>query len=194
MAELAAVPRVPAALLAVVVGGLLCLRSGLSWELPAYLYLGVLGSVLALLDLRIRRLPDALVLPSYPIGMALLALPALAEQRWPDYGRALLGAAALYSCYLLLALARPAGMGFGDVKLAGVLGLYLGWWGWAEVLVGGFLGFLLGGLAGAALMVCGKARRTSAIPFGPFMLAGALLAGFGSEGFVAFYLASGASP
>ena len=67
-------------------------------------------------------------------------------------------------------------MGFGDVKLAGVLGLYLGWLGWGEVIVGGFLGFLFGGVVGIALMVMGKAGRKSKIPFGPFMLAGALVA------------------
>lgn len=177
-AELEGVSRAPAAVLALTVGLLLYLRLGMSWELPAYLYLGLVGSVLALIDLRVRRLPDALVLPSYPIGVALLALPASAEQHWGAYGRALMGAAALYGLYLLLALMYPAGMGFGDVKLAGVLGLYLGWWGWAEVAVGGFLGFLIGGLAGACLMACGRAGRSSAIPFGPCMLAGALLAGY----------------
>ena len=63
-------------------------------------------------------------------------------------------------------------MGFGDVKLAGVLGLYLGWLGWAEVVDGGFLGFLFGGVVGVALMVVRRAGRKSQIPFGPFMLAG----------------------
>jgi leader peptidase (prepilin peptidase)/N-methyltransferase len=67
-------------------------------------------------------------------------------------------------------------MGFGDVKLAGVLGLVLGWLGWSILLVGGFLGFLLGAVVGGALMAVRKAGRKSKIPFGPFMLAGALLA------------------
>jgi leader peptidase (prepilin peptidase)/N-methyltransferase len=67
-------------------------------------------------------------------------------------------------------------MGFGDVKLAGVLGLYLGWLGWAEVVAGGFLGFLLGGVIGLGLMAVRRADRKSQIPFGPFMLAGALVA------------------
>jgi len=67
-------------------------------------------------------------------------------------------------------------MGFGDVKLAGVLGLYLGWLGWAEVVSGGFLGFLFGGVIGLGLMAVRRAGRKSQIPFGPFMLAGALVA------------------
>jgi leader peptidase (prepilin peptidase)/N-methyltransferase len=67
-------------------------------------------------------------------------------------------------------------MGFGDVKLAGVLGLYLGWLGWAEVVTGAFLGFLFGGVVGMALMAARKAGRKSQIPFGPFMLVGAFVA------------------
>ena len=67
-------------------------------------------------------------------------------------------------------------MGFGDVKLAGVLGLYLGWLGWTELVVGAFASFLLGGLADLALMATGRAGRKSHLPFGPYMLLGALLA------------------
>jgi leader peptidase (prepilin peptidase)/N-methyltransferase len=83
---------------------------------------------------------------------------------------------ALYAFYFLLALVYPAGMGFGDVKLAGVLGLYLGWLGWAEVVTGGFLGFLFGGVGGVLLIAVRRAGRKSMIPFGPYMLAGALVA------------------
>jgi leader peptidase (prepilin peptidase)/N-methyltransferase len=67
-------------------------------------------------------------------------------------------------------------MGFGDVKLAGVLGLTLGWLGWGQLAIGGFLGFFLGAVVGGLLMLLGRARRKSKIPFGPFMLVGALLA------------------
>jgi leader peptidase (prepilin peptidase)/N-methyltransferase len=67
-------------------------------------------------------------------------------------------------------------MGFGDVKLAGVLGLFLGWLGWGEVISGGFLGFLFGGVVGVGLIMARRAGRKSQIPFGPFMLAGALVA------------------
>ena len=67
-------------------------------------------------------------------------------------------------------------MGFGDVKLAGVLGIYLGWIGWGAVIVGGFLGFLFGAVVGVGLMVAGRAGRRTKVPFGPFMVAGALVA------------------
>jgi leader peptidase (prepilin peptidase)/N-methyltransferase len=84
--------------------------------------------------------------------------------------------AALYGFYFALAFVYPAGMGFGDVKLAGVLGLLLGWLGWGALVVGAFFGFVLGGVVGAALMFARRAGRRTAIPFGPFMLAGAFLA------------------
>lgn len=149
---------------------------GISWELPAYLYLASAGFALAVIDLDTKRLPNALTLPSYLVGGALLLLPAIADSQWDDYLRAWLGAAALFAFYFILALIYPRGMGLGDVKLAGVLGLYLGWLGWGVLVVGGFLGFLLGAVLGGALMVVGRAGRKSKIPFGPFMLLGALLA------------------
>ncbi len=67
-------------------------------------------------------------------------------------------------------------MGMGDVKLAGVLGMALGWLGWGVLIVGGFLGFVYGAIIGLALMVGRRAGRRTAIPFGPFMVAGALTA------------------
>ena len=151
-------------------------RLGASWELPAFLYLGAVGVALALIDLDVKRLPDVLVLPSYAVALALLALPALLDHRWPDYGRAVLGGVVLYAGYFVLAYAYPAGMGFGDVKLAGVLGIYLGWLGWGSLAAGAFLGFLLGGVVGVALLASARATRKTAIPYGPFMLLGALLA------------------
>ena len=81
-------------------------------------------------------------------------------------------------------------MGFGDVKLAGVLGMYLGWLGWGAVVVGGFLGFLLGGVVGGGLMLARKAGRKSAIPFGPFMVAGALIAVFVGPAIADWYSSS----
>jgi leader peptidase (prepilin peptidase) / N-methyltransferase len=152
------------------------IRIGFSAELPAYLYLGAIGVALALIDIDVKRLPNVIVLPSYIVSAVLLAAAALVEQEWADLLRAGLGMAALYAFYFVLALVYPRGMGFGDVKLAGVLGGYLGWLGWAEVVSGGFLGFLFGGVVGGGLMLARRAGRRSMIPFGPFMLAGAFVA------------------
>lgn len=149
---------------------------GVDWALPAFLYLGAVGMALAVIDLDTHRLPDALTLPSYAVGGALLLLPAVAEGSWDAYLRAWLGAAALFAFYLLLVVVYPAGMGLGDVKLAGVLGLYLGWLGWGALVVGAFLGFLLGAVVGGVIMVVRRTGRKHKIPFGPFMLVGTLLA------------------
>jgi leader peptidase (prepilin peptidase)/N-methyltransferase len=151
-------------------------RFGMDAALPAYLYLGAIGVALALIDIDVKRLPNVIVLPSYLVGAALLGAAAVAHHDVDELIHSTIGGLALYAFYFLLALVYPAGMGFGDVKLAGVLGMYLGFLGFAELLVGGFLGFLFGGVLGGLLMIVGRAGRKSQIPFGPFMLAGALVA------------------
>ena len=151
-------------------------RFGLSAVLPAFLYLAAVGIALAAIDLDVRRLPNALTLPSYGVGLVLLGLGAAVEASGGPLLRALLGCAAMYGVYLLLALVYPAGMGWGDVKLAGVLGLYLGYLGWGAWTVGLFLGFVFGGVFGLGLIVLRRGGRKTALPFGPFMLLGALVA------------------
>ena len=148
---------------------------GLTWALPAFLYLTAVSIALAVIDLDTKRLPNALTLPAYPVMAGLLLLPTLVEGSWGQLGRALLGGAGMLVFYLALALIYPAGMGMGDVKLAGTLGAGLAWLGWGPLLVGGFLAFLLGAVIGLGLMVLGRAGRRSTIPFGPFMVAGTLL-------------------
>jgi leader peptidase (prepilin peptidase)/N-methyltransferase len=163
-------------LLTGLVFAVLAARIGFEAELPAFLYLAAIGVALALIDLDVKRLPNAIVLPSYAVAAVLLGAAAVLGDDLGSYLRAVLGMAALFGLYFVLVLVYPAGMGFGDVKLAGVLGLYLGWLGWGEVVSGGFLGFLFGGVVGGALMMARRAGRKSQIPFGPFMLAGAFAA------------------
>jgi leader peptidase (prepilin peptidase)/N-methyltransferase len=152
----------------------------LSPVLPAYLYLSAIGIALALIDLDHRRLPDKIVLPSYLVLAVLLAAgtATMHDHPWWSLARAAIGGLGLYVFYFGIAFAYPAGMGFGDVKLAGVLGGALGYLSWAALLVGGFAAFLLGSVIGVAAMAGGQAGRKTAIPFGPFMIAGALLAIF----------------
>jgi leader peptidase (prepilin peptidase)/N-methyltransferase len=161
-------------------------RFGLSWELPAYLYLAAISVALAVIDLDVMRLPDKIVLPSYAVALVLLAPAVIAEQSWSAAGRALLAAAVLYVGYFVLA-AMPRGMGGGDLKLAPLIGFYLGWLGWSSVAIGAFAAFLLGGLAGGLLMLLRRAGRKSRIPFGPYMLAGAFLAVFAGAPIAQWY-------
>lgn len=161
-------------------------RFGLSWELPAYLYLAAIAVALAAIDLDVMRLPDKIVLPSYAVAVVLLAPAVLAEHSWAAATRGLIAAVLLYALYWILAV-LPRGMGGGDVKLAPLLGLYLGWLGWSSVAVGAFAGFLLGGVVGALLLALKLADRKSRIPFGPYMLAGAFLAVFAAAPIAHWY-------
>lgn len=148
-------------------------------ELPAFLYLAAVGVALAAIDLDTFRLPDKLTLPSYAVGLGLLGIAATVERDPLRFARAVEGMLVLYTLYFLLCYATAGkGMGFGDVKLAGVLGLYLGWLGWPEVFLGSFCAYLLGGGVGIAMVAFGRAGRKSRIPFGPFLIAGALIAVF----------------
>jgi len=140
--------------------------------LLAFLYLGAVSIALALIDLDTRRLPNVLVLPMYVVGAVLFAAAALAAGQWQPLASAGIGLAGVGICYLLLSVARPGAMGMGDVKLAGALGLFLGWLGPDTLAVGVIAGFLLGGGAGVVLLLRGAGRRAS-IAFGPWLLAGA---------------------
>jgi len=147
--------------------------AGLLLALAAFLYLAAISVALGVIDMETRRLPNRILLPAYWVAAVLLSAAALVAGEPERLLGALGGGAGLFVLYFALALIRPGGMGFGDVKLAGVLGLYLGWLGWSELAVGAFGAFLLGGLFGAVLLALRRAGRKSSIPFGPWMLGGA---------------------
>jgi leader peptidase (prepilin peptidase)/N-methyltransferase len=154
----------------------------------AYLWLGAVSIALTAIDLETHRLPNTLVLPGYGIAFLALGVPALLAQ---DFGRVAImaaGAVILFGFYLLLALAWPGGMGLGDVKLAGVLGAFLGFSGWAALAVGAFGAFLLGGLLSVILLATRVVSRKSGIPFGPWMIAGVWLGLVVGEPVAAGYL------
>ncbi|NUW31073.1 prepilin peptidase [Nonomuraea sp. SMC257] len=146
------------------VAALVTWRAGLP-----YLCLAPVGTALAVIDWRTSRLPDAITLPSYPL-LALCLLPT------GELPRALLGAAALAAVYGALWLARPAAMGFGDVKLAGLIGMAAAARGWEAWVVAAVAGQLLAALYALALLLTRRASRDTQFPLGPFMLLGALAA------------------
>jgi leader peptidase (prepilin peptidase) / N-methyltransferase len=160
-----------AAVLALLLG-----RFGARLETLAFAFLGVLGVALAAIDITVQRLPDRLTLPAYPILIALLATAAIAGHDLTAMVRALLGGVTLAAGYLLLALLRPGQLGGGDIKLAGVAGLALGWLGWSTLIAGTVLGFVLSALVSLALLASRRITLRSQICFGPFLLGGALLA------------------
>lgn len=153
----------------------LWLAFGASPLLPALCYLAAVGVPLAFTDAWHRRLPDLLTLPSYPAALLLLGAAAPFV---PSGGRhlvyGLIGMAAVWLFFVLQAFVYPAGIGWGDVKLSGVLGLYLGWFGVRALLAGMIGGYLLAAVTGIGLIIARRATRKSQIPFGPFMIAGTL--------------------
>lgn len=147
--------------------------AGAAAVLLAFLYLASISIALAMIDLDTHRLPDRIVLPAYVVGAVLLTAGGVLGGDGAALVRAGIGLLTLGLLYLALALAYPGGMGFGDVKLAGVLGLFLGFVGWPELAVGAFSAFILGGLFSIVLLATRRAARKSGIPFGPWMLIGA---------------------
>lgn len=139
-----------------------------------------LGVALAVIDARTRLLPKRLVLPATAAVVALGCLVALADGSTGTLVRALVGLAAAYVLFFALWYFWPAGMGYGDVRLAALLGFVLGWLGWAELVVGLYAGFLVMGLYGLGKALVRRDRRElrRAVPFGPFLLAGTWLAPF----------------
>jgi leader peptidase (prepilin peptidase)/N-methyltransferase len=149
-------------------------RFGWSPPLAAYSYLALTGAVVSATDLAARCVPNAIVLPAYPIAAALLVVACLPSGLWWPLARAGVAAAVLGGFYLALGLAFPSGMGLGDVKWAGVLGAYLGWLGWSAMVDGTLIAFIAA--AGALVVARPVGRRRASLPMAPFMTLGAVVA------------------
>jgi len=156
--------------------------------LVAYLYLAAISIALAFIDLETHRLPNVLVLPGYIVGLVLLTVTCFLTGDFSPLIVAAIAGAALFALYFVMALVYPGGMGFGDVKLAGVIGIFLGWQGWGEVAVGAFAPFVLGGIFSLVLILSKRAGRKSGIPFGPWMLIGAWVGIFVGRELSGWYL------
>lgn len=133
--------------------------------------------VLTVIDLEHKLLPNRIVYPSVITGAVLLTVAAIVDGDLERLRLALWGAATFAGFLFVVAFIYPAGMGGGDVKLAILLGLFLGYSGGIGVtLVGMFLSFLIGAIVGVAVMVIGGGGRKTAVPFGPFLAAGTVIA------------------
>lgn len=173
-------PRAAVALivaLAATTGALIGARFGLEAPLPAYLYLVAIAPVLGAVDAATRTLPNRIVLPAYPLAVALLGFAAW---RIGDAGalwRALAGGVLLYVIFLAVALvATPGSLGWGDVKLAGLLGGFLGFVGWMAVWLGMMIAFGLAALYVVVRLLVRRAQRGQMVPLGPALLIGSLVA------------------
>ncbi|MEI7033257.1 A24 family peptidase [Streptomyces pratensis] len=167
-------PGVVAPMVTVLACVALAAANGARPELAGWLVLAPVAVLLATVDRRVHRLPDPLTLPLAGATVSVLGVAALVPGHAGSWTSGLLGGAALGGFYLLLFLINPNGMGFGDVKLALALGVALGWYGWTVLFLGGFAGFLFGAVYGSGLVLLRRAGRRTGIPFGPFMITGAL--------------------
>ncbi|MBV9043043.1 MAG: prepilin peptidase [Acidimicrobiia bacterium] len=152
------------------------LRFGLDWVLPAYLIFFASLVAITFIDLEHYIIPNRVLYPTVFIAIPLLVLAAATQDQWHNLERALLGAVLAWSFFLVLHLISPRGMGFGDVRLSFLLGLFLGWLDLRHVFLGVFVGFLLGSIVGLVLMALRRRGRRDHIPFGPFLAAGAVIA------------------
>jgi leader peptidase (prepilin peptidase)/N-methyltransferase len=142
----------------------------------ALVWLAGAALVLGAVDLAGHRLPDVVTYPACAVcGTALVADAALLGT-WPALLRGVLAAAAAFGLAALGAAVSPEGLGFGDVKLLGLLGLVLGWVGWGVLLAGVFVGLLCGALVSLLLLATRRAGWRTALPFGPPLLLGAAVA------------------
>lgn len=166
--------RTGAAVVAALLGGVLAAAVGASWALVLLAVLVPPGVVLAYVDLRTRMLPNRLVFPTYAVVVPLAMLGRPVSGDWDGVVGSTLGWAVGGGFFLLLWLLSPASLGYGDVRLAGLIGIVLGHLGWAPVLLGLWSGLLLGGVGGLLLRAFDR-QRSRAYPLGPFLLLGVVV-------------------
>jgi leader peptidase (prepilin peptidase) / N-methyltransferase len=163
------------------------IRFGVDAALPAYLVFFACLLVVSVIDLEHSIIPNRIVYPTIFASVPLLAIAALAGDEWDRFGHALMGASLAWLALLVIHLISPSGMGFGDVRLAFVLGLFLGWISLGHVVTGLFLGVLLIAVIGVVLAVLRLRSLQEHIAFGPFLAAGSTLAVFAGQGIIRWW-------
>lgn len=154
---------------------LLAFRLPTLWALPAYCVLTAGFVALSAIDFRLRRLPTPIIYCSAAITVVLLAGASALTGDWKRLLDAGIGGAGCFVVFFLIFFAAPKAMGFGDVRLAAMCGVGLGWIGLREVPLGVLLGLLIAGVPAIVLLALGRANRKSQFAFGPFLAAGALV-------------------
>ncbi len=150
-------------------------RSASVWAVPAYCVLAASLVAVSAIDIEHMRIPTPLIYATAAIGAPLLILASAGTHRWSALLSAVVSGAVAFAAFFALYFAVPKGIGFGDVRLAGLCGGFLGWIGYREAIVGFLLSFILAGLPAIALLAMHKVQRRTQIPFGPFLAAGTMI-------------------
>ena len=154
---------------------LLALRLQTLWALPAYCVFAAGLVALSTVDIQLHRLPTVIVYWTAGVGGALLVVASAATGDWNRLLDGAIGGAACFAVFFAIFFVVPKGMGFGDVRLAGLAGAFLGWLGLRVVPLGILTAFVIAGIPAVVLVILGKANRKSQLPFGPYLAAGALV-------------------
>ena len=154
---------------------LLAWRLSSVWALPAYCVLAASVVAISAIDLEHMRIPSPIVYATAALGAPLLVLASAGTHRWSALASAAIGGAVAFAAFFALFYAVPKGIGFGDVRFAGLCGGFLGWMGYREVIAGFLVSFILAGVPAAFCSRCARCSARTKIPFGPFLGAGTLI-------------------
>lgn len=168
--------------------GLIAWWAGATALLPGYLFFAATTIALVLTDLDHKRLPDRIVFTGTGLTVALFIGGSVLEGETSRLPAAFGGGLAYLVLFFVLFMMTPGGFGFGDVKLAFLLGFVMAYSGWVELVVGIFLAFLIGGAAGTAIMLFTNRGRKAKMPFGPAMMAAAWVAAVWGDAIGGWYL------
>ena len=157
--------------------------------LPAFCVLAATLVAQTWIDLKTQRLPREITYTGIALGGVALTVAAIVRDEPERIWMAALGAAIAFALMGAIYYASKGGMGFGDVILAPLLGMFLGWLNPGIVAPGLFFGFIAGAVVGVAMMAGNKAGRRTAVPFGPFLAVGTVVAVFVGQHFVDLVLA-----
>ncbi len=160
---------------AAVLGGF-AWRIGNDVALAPFALLGIALVAISAVDLERFMIPNRIVYPTLALVAPLLVISSAVDHRWGSLARAAIAGAAAFSGFFVIHVMVPKGMGFGDVRLAGLVGLSTGWLGLGHAFVAFLAGFVLGAFIGILVMAATGGGRKTRIPFGPFLAGGAVVA------------------
>ncbi len=163
-------------------------RLGWGWALVAYLFFAGMTVALFLTDVDHKRIPNRITYPGTLVAFGLLAAGSAADGTASALPRALAGAGLYAGILFIVYLAARGGFGFGDVKLAVPLGLFLVFDAWGRLFVAGFVTAVIGAVMALGAVVIGRAGAKTEIPYGPSMILGAWVALIGGEALTRIFM------